>query len=178
MVRSDKFAYYEDANLQMVRLPYGDGRLSMVVLLPSAGHSLDMTAQMVFNEKDWPRYAGLLKSRQGTLDLPRFAAHYSVDLPTALQALGITDAFSRKANFSGISDIPSYISKAKHKTALEVNEEGTKAAAVTGVVGTRMLAIHRPPELPFVMNVNHPFLLALQNEDGALLFLGQIVKPE
>lgn len=178
MQRSGKFSYYEDASLQMVRLPYGAGRLSMVVILPANGQTLDATAQQVFSEKDWARYAGLLKIRQGTLDLPRFAAHYSTDLPAALKALGIVDAFDKNANFAGISDTPSYISKAKHKTALEVNEEGTKAAAVTGVVGTKMLAMPRPMQPPFVMNVNHPFLLALQNEDGALLFLGQIVKPE
>ena len=177
MQRDDKFSYYEDANLQMVRLPYGDGRLSMLVILPAAGKALDATAQLAFNEKNWPLSAGLLQQRQGTLDLPRFSAHYTADLPAALQALGITDAFTAKADFSGISATPSFISKVKHKTALEVTEEGTKAAAVTGTVMT-MMAVMRPPDPPFVMKVNRPFLLALQNEDGALLFLGQIQQPE
>ena len=170
-------SYYEDANLQMVRLPYGDGHLSMVVILPAAGQTLDATAQAVFTAASWTDYATKLRSLPGTLDLPRFAAHYSADLPTALQALGMTDAFTGKANFSGISTTPCYINKVKHKTALEVNEEGTKAAAVTAV-GMRVGAAFHRLEAPFVMNVNHPFLLALQNEDGALLFLGQITKPE
>jgi serpin B len=177
MQRSDKLSYYEDATLQMVRLPYGDGRLSMIVMLPAAGATLAATAQSVFTETNWSLVANKFRVRQGTLNLPRFSSHYFVDLPTALQALGISDAFTKLANFSGISNTPSYISKVKHKTALEVNEEGTKAAAVTGVLMPRTLAFHRH-EPPFVMTVNHPFLLALQNEDGALLFLGQITRPE
>ena len=177
MQREDKFSYYEDADLQMVRLPYGNGSLSMVVVLPAAGQTLDATAQAVFKEGNWARYAGKMRLRQGTLDLPRFSSQYSADLPSALQALGVTDAFTKQANFAGISATPSFISKVKHKTALEVNEEGTKAAAVTGVmVGVTMAMPRLDP--PFVMNVNHPFLLALQNQDGALLFLGQIQKPQ
>jgi serpin B len=177
MQRSDKFSYYEDTTLQMVRLPYGDGRMSMIVMLPAAGATLAATAQSVFTETNWPIVIGKCRVRQGTLNLPRFSSHYFADLPAALQALGITDAFTKQANFSGISNTPSYISKVKHKTALEVNEEGTKAAAVTGVLMQKTLAFRRP-DPPFVMNVNHPFLLAIQNEDGALLFLGQITKPE
>ncbi len=177
MQRSAKFSYQEDANLQVVRLPYGDGHMSMIVFLPAAGVTLDAAAQLVFSEKNWPRYSGLMRQREGNLSLPRFAAHYSADLPAALQTLGISDAFTNKADFSAICDTPSCISKVKHKTALEVNEEGTKAAAVTGVtISTTSIMIEEEP--PFVMNVNHPFLLALQNEDGALLFLGQITKPE
>ena len=135
-----------------------------------------MTAAEFKNK--WARYTGKLQPRQGEIDLPRFAAHYAADLPAALKALGISDAFTTQANFAGISTKPSYISKVKHKTALEVNEEGTKAAAVTGVVMPAHHAIQRDPQLPFEMNVNHPFLLALQNDDGALLFLGEIQKPE
>ena len=176
MERSDKISYCEDALLQMARLPYGDGHLNMVVILPKDGVTLSAAAQQVFTTQNWSTYMGQLRPRQGTLSLPRFAAHYAVDLPATLKALGITDAFTAKADFSGICDMASYINQVKHKTALEVNEEGTKAAAVTSV-GMRTLAMHRPLP-PFVMTINHPFLLALQNEDGALLFLGQIVKPE
>jgi len=178
MQRSGKISYYDDANLQMVRLPYGDGRLSMTIILPTDGQTLDAVAQLIFTEHGWQQYTKGLRGRQGTLSLPRFAAHYAADLPAALRTLGISDAFTNKADFSAISDTPSWISNVKHKTALEVNEEGTKAAAVTDTTMVGHAAMPSPFEPPFLMNVNHPFLLALQNEDGALLFLGHIVKPE
>jgi serpin B len=176
MQRSDKFSYFEDEYLQMVRLPYGDGSLSMLVILPAGGQSLDAVAQRVFSPTGWTNYLRNLHERDGDLFLPRFAANYSADLPEALKVLGISDAFTTKANFAGMSDTPSYLSKVKHKTALEVNEKGTKAAAVTGAVMTTMAMLN--PQPPFVMKVNHPFLLAIQNKDGALLFLGQITKPD
>jgi serpin B len=176
MQRRGAFYYYADAQLQMIELGYDVDNWSLVVILPAAGQSLDATAQQVLSEEHWLNYLLKLRPRPGELDLPRFSASYDIELIPALQALGITDAFAN-ANFSGICDLPFFIYLVQHITALEVTEKGTKAAAVTAIGNMGTSSGHHPED-SFVMKVNRPFLLALQNQDGALLFLGRITAPD
>jgi len=103
---------------------------------------------------------------------------YETELNDALDALGMTSAFEEGANFSKMieEDAPLFISKVKQKTFIDVNEEGTEAAAVTGV---QMDATSAPADDPFVMEVNRPFFFAItDNETGAILFIGFISNPE
>ena len=160
----------------MVKLPYGEGKVTMSIILPRADVSLTTAAAALFDAKGWTDYQGRLSSRPGSLSLPRFKADYTIDLPGALRALGMSDAFTAAADFSGISATPTCIDNVRQKTALEVYEEGTKAAAAT-IVTMRATAVARPPQPPFVMVVDHPFLLAIQSQDDALLFLGAIANP-
>jgi serpin B len=116
--------------------------------------------------------------------LPRFKSDYSTSLKASLGALGMGSAFTAGADFSGMVKPESLaalggtplLSDVVHKTALEVNEEGTEAAAATGVVvGVAAM----PPERPFRMTVDRPFVLILQDtRTGAILFLGSIVRPK
>ena len=100
------------------------------------------------------------------------------ELSKELQALGMTDAFSNAADFSGISASAGgklYISSVVHKAFIDVNEEGTEAAAATGVIMSRM-AVMAPPT---VFRADHPFLFLIRHEKtGALLFLGHVVNPK
>jgi serpin B len=105
------------------------------------------------------------------ISLPRFKLEYAIDLKDALKALGMEIAFTKEANFSGMTSSSVSIDKIKHKTFVEVNEEGTEAAAVTEVGGVR--------SGPIEMNVNRPFFFAIRdNQTGSILFVGSIVEPK
>ncbi len=174
MGRTGDFAYYEDDAFQAVRLPYAGRDVSMYVFLPKK--SLDEFLQTL-TMGNWEQWITQLHSTKGTVELPRFKLENDYDLKSALAALGMPAAFTRQANFHGISDEPLYIGWVKQKTYVDVNEEGTEAAAVTGI-GMRAMAARRE-EPPFRMVVDRPFFLAIrENQSGAFLFLGVIVDPQ
>lgn len=173
MSRTGDFEYYEDDAFQAVRLPYAGRAVSMYVFLPKK--SLDEFLQTLTME-NWEQWTTQLHSTKGTVELPRFKLENEYNLKEVLEAQGMTAAFTRQANFHGISEEPLYIDWVKQKTYVDVNEEGTEAAAVTGIGITAMAA--RRVEPPFRMVVDRPFFLAIrENQSGAMLFLGAIVDP-
>jgi serpin B len=110
----------------------------------------------------------------GSVVLPKFKLMYEAELEDALTALGMGVAFdSSRAEFDAMSPVELYIDSVKHKTYVEVNEEGTEAAAVTSV-GMALTAVR-----PTVnMIVDRPFFCAIvDNRTGAVLFMGAIVEP-
>jgi serpin B len=113
----------------------------------------------------------------GTLNLPKFRLEYSVQLKSPLQALGMKTAFDPlQADFSGIAP-QLYISAVLQKTFVEVKEEGTEAAAVTGI-DVEAAGIEMPPPHPFEMIVNRPFLFLIEdNQTGTILFMGVMHDP-
>ncbi len=177
MHRSGEFSYYENYELQAVSLPYGeedDGRLSMCVILPREGKDYGEFLGGL-NEADWESWMGEFQSREGELALPRFKVEYEKELNGSLETMGMGPAFA--GGFEGMAEEgepPLWISKVLQKTYINVNEEGTEAAAVTGVEMQWCSA----PSMPFTMSVDRPFLFAIRdNQTGALLFLGSIVDP-
>jgi serine protease inhibitor len=178
MVQSGKFLYLEDKDFQAVSLPYGGGRMSMYVFLPQQGSSLDAFRKQLTPE-NWEQWMTRFHKMEGELALPRFKLEYETSLNDALKALGMGVAFDPgKANFEGMHSVSGdqnlYISEAKHKTFVEVNEEGAEAAAVTsiGISATSY-------EEPFKMVVNRPFFCAIRdNQTGSVLFMGSIVEPK
>ena len=111
----------------------------------------------------------------GFIRLPRFKMDYDVTLNDALTALGMGEAFSNKANFSGMGKNLA-ISSVKHKTFVEVNEEGTEAAATTSVGIVATSAVEKPE--PFRLIVDRPFFSVIRdNQTGSILFMGSIVEP-
>jgi serpin B len=173
MSRTGEFDYYEDDAIQAVRLPYAGGEVSMYVFLPKK--SLDDFPQKLTVE-NWRQWTTQLRSRKGTVELPRFKFENEYDLKQSLTIMGMPLAFSHEANFHGMSDQPLYIDWVKQKTYVDVNEEGTEAAAVTGI-GMRAMAVQRR-EPPFRMVVDRPFFLAIRdNQSGVMLFLGAILDP-
>ena len=113
--------------------------------------------------------------QKGFIRLPRFKSEYDVTLNDSLKTLGMEEAFSNKANFSGMGKNFN-ISQVKHKTFVEVNEEGTEAAAVTSV-GVSITS--SPINPPFRMIVDRPFFCAIRdNQTGRVLFMGSIIDPQ
>jgi len=170
MSQHGRFMYYQGQGFQAVSLPYVGHRLSMYIFLPDKNSSLD-EFQKQLNTENWNAWMSHFHEMKGYIALPRFTVAYEVELNRALTALGMGIAFGPGANFDGISP-GLYISKVKHKTFAEVNEEGTEAAAATVVLMTRM-------SIPFSFVVDRPFFCAIRdNETGMLLFMGFIVDPE
>lgn len=178
MWQKGSFDYFEDQTLQAIRLPYADERFSMYIFLPRAQDGLpDLLESININSlKSWIQS---MEEREGEIYLPRFRLSFERSLNVTLQNLGMQLAFDpQNADFGAMLPIPPnvFLSEVKHKSILEVNEEGTTAAAVTSViVGITAL----PPEERFVMRVDHPFLLLIRDEEsGLFLFLGAVENPE
>jgi serpin B len=114
-------------------------------------------------------------SKEGMISLPRFELEYSKDLSTALSSLGMGSAFMGDA-FPRMATVhPLWIDKVVQKTYMDVNEEGTEAAASTFIGET--LGINS--EHPFEMEVDHPFFFAIRdNQTGTIIFMGAIEEPE
>jgi serpin B len=170
------FHYHETAGFQAVQLPYAGDRLQMCVFLPATNSSpakllADMPAES-WRDKILPRFM----DREGTLALPRFKIEYEVTLNDPLKALGMRQAFDDRADFSNMANERLYVSEVKQKSYVDVNEEGTEAAAVTTVT-MKSLAIMRPLE-PFEMIVDRPFFFVISDrETQTILFMGMIADP-
>jgi serpin B len=174
MTQSDRYLYFENDNLQAIRLPYGEGKMSMYIFLPKERLGLkDFLANL--NQETWAQMLDEFQFKKGDISIPRFKLDYSITLNEALEKLGLMNFF-KDADFSGISKEPSFVSGVLHKTYLEVNEEGSEAAAVTSVVVAT--AVANEPE-PFTMIVDRPFFCTIRdNETGSILFMGAVVEPK
>ena len=174
MAQKAKIAYSETADAQAIELPYEGGRLSMVIVLPRAKGGITALEGALAADGVAP-YLQAMRPREVEVELPRFKIESSFTLNDYLQKLGIVDAFTGAADFSGISRGGALmISQVIHKAFVEVNEEGTEAAAATAVVMTRSAAVGRPAR--FV--ADHPFYFAIRDrQTGAVLFLGRLINP-
>ncbi|MDZ8109426.1 MAG: serpin family protein [Nostoc sp. DedQUE12a] len=176
MSQEGDYRYYENEQFQAVSLPYGkDGKLSFYIFLPKQNSNLKAFSQNL-NVENWEKWMTQFNKQKGFIRLPRFKTEYDVTLNNTLKALGMEEAFSNKANFSGMGKNFA-ISQVKHKTFLEVNEEGAEAAAATSV-GIVATSLRQEPE-PFRMIVDRPFFCAIRdNQTGSVLFMGSIVEPQ
>jgi serpin B len=170
------FSYQEGNGFQAVRLPYAGGRLQMYLFLPDTSSSpAKLLAGMdndTWRDKILPRF----RDREGTLALPRFKLEYDVVLNDPLEALGMRHAFD-DADFSAMAAEPLFVSKVKQKSFVEVNEEGTEAAAVTTVTVAFSAMPMNPPK-PFEMIVDRPFFFVIEdNETRSVLFMGVVYDP-
>jgi serpin B len=176
MQATKEFRYAESPEAQVLELPYAGNDLSMLVLLPRDASNLAALEQSLSPDKlyAWIRS---LRSREVQLWLPKFKTSSEFSLNQTLTALGMTDAFTGRADFSGMDGTNDlFISALIHKAFVEVNEEGTEAAAATAVV-METKGIHIPEE-PVVFRADHPFLFLIRdNRTGSILFLGRIVDP-
>ncbi len=170
------FRYTQQPDFQAVDLPYGDSLFSMTILLPRDGLPLaDFIADL--NTATWNEWtARLAPVKLDLLQMPTFKLEYEVSLKAALSALGMDVAFDPgRADFSGINPMQSdlHISDVKHKTFVEVDEEGTEAAAVTSVV----VGVTSVGE-PITMRIDRPFVFAIrEHTTGSILFIGQVTNP-
>lgn len=175
MQQFGKYPYYETDEFQAISLPYSDRNLSLYVFLPKKGKTLDAFSNSLTAE-NWQRWQQQFGKRDGEIVLPRFKLEYSTELKDALTALGMKPAFiPGVADFSNLSDRPTFIGQVKHKTFVEVNEEGTEAAGVTSIgIGTTSI----PKNPPFQMVVDRPFFCMLYDQQTeTILFMGMVVDP-
>jgi serpin B len=178
MTQTKTFTYRRGTGYQAVRLPYQDENLAMYVFLPDTNSSPEKLLG-IMNGDTWQRVTKPgFSEKEGMVVLPRLKLEYSVELNQPLQALGMKTAFDMvKADFSGIAP-QLYISAARQKMFVEVKEEGTEAAAVTGIaVMTESTAMPLPN--PFQMIVDRPFLFLIEDKQtGTILFTGVMFDPE
>ncbi len=173
MVHKNDFMYYNNSDFQAVDLPYGDGHFSMTIILPGSDKNVDDIIGQL-NSTIFNNWLNNYEEKEGTIQLPKFKLEYEYLLNDVLKALGMEIAFSNHADFTnlykpgGVS-----ISKVKHKTFVQVDEEGTEAAAVTSVeVGTTSISNG------FIMRIDKPFIFLIrESNSGSLLFIGKIIKP-
>jgi serpin B len=178
MEQQDRFPYYRGESFQAVRLPYGQGRLSMYLFLPDKGSRLEAFQKGLTAER-WNQWMSRFREKEGRIVLPRFRLEYQADLKASLGALGLGVAFDRqRADFDDLSPVrPLFIGEVTHKTFVEVNEEGTEAAAATAVATAAEGVPIR--ERPFYMVMDRPFFCAIRdNATGMVWFMGSIVEPE
>ena len=168
------FKYAEVDGLQVLELPYVGNDLAMVILLPVKTDGLKTVAGQLASLDRW-----LAQAREQKVEvfLPKFKLAAQFSLAKNLTAMGMSDAFSPQADFSGMDgERDLYISAVVHKAFVEVNEAGTEAAAATGVV-MRSMAIMRPRPTP-VFRADHPFIFLIRDtRSGSILFLGRMVDP-
>jgi serine protease inhibitor len=169
------FNYYSQSDFELLEMPYGSGKYSMFIFLPESGKTTDDVISLLNpgNVSDWIQK---MTKQNKEVFLPKFEFKFDNSLKDDLASLGMTDAFDEmKANLSGISDAAKLvISEVMHKTYIKVDERGTEAAAVTGImVGTTAIG----PDNSF--RVDHPFIFAIREKDtNAILFIGKVMNPK
>jgi serine protease inhibitor len=181
MSQSGSYNYYQGKNFQVVNLPYGGKtRFGMKIFLPEKNLSLKEFFREL-NAGNWRQWLASMQTTPGTITLPRFKLEYGASLKAPLKALGMEVAFNKaKADFSNLCPPPGvYIDDVIHKTFVEVNEEGTEAAAVTAVTMVATAARPPSPQKTFTMVVDRPFFVVIDDSaTGTLLFMGAIVEPQ
>ena len=186
MRKLERVPYLQADGYQAVDIAYRDYDLSMLVLLPDSRTGLRNLEERL-SERMLRSCVAEMRPRETQLLLPRFTINSgTLDLKEQLVALGMPLAFDRfKADFSPINGVEPphmealFISIVFHKTFIEVNEEGTEAAAATAVemmlTGCALNA-PSPPPIP-IFRADHPFLFAIRESSGAILFVGRVTDP-
>ena len=181
MMRQERqYPYYRGENFQAISLAYGDGRMRMYIFLPDRESDLNGLLENL-NAESWENWMSRFHGQDVSLVMPKFKLEYERNLNDTLKALGMNIAFEpRLADFSRMADLEIlgenlYIGEVLHKTFVEVNEEGTEAAAVTSV-GVAETSAVSPPPIPFI--VDRTFFFAIRdNETKTVLFMGIVVEP-
>ena len=176
MNQKERFNYMENDLLQVLSLPYQGKDLTMVVLLPK---KIDGLAELehTLTLDTLNQWLGLLREQEIMVFLPKYTMTSQFQLADTLGSMGMPDAFApNKADFSGMDGTRSLcISAVIHKAFVDVNEEGTEAAAATGVA-MRLTAVLEPPP---VFRADHPFIFLIRdNRTGSILFMGRLAHPK
>lgn len=174
MIIENPYNYYSNETFQLLEMPYGSGKYSMLIFLPETGKTADNVISQL-NPENINGWLLKMTEQKKMVYLPKFEFKFDDSLVDELSALGMTDAFNvMQANFTGISDAAKlYISEVMHKTYIKVDERGTEAAAVTGIT-IGMLTVG--PNDSF--KADHPFVFAIREKDTqAILFIGKVMNP-
>jgi len=176
MNQTAEFNYMETADFQGLEMPYVDNELSMIILLPKQNDRL-IALEESLTLNNLSNWLAKLSKRKVIVSVPKFTMTCQFMLADILKSMGMTDAFSGGADFSGMTGRRDFfISAVIHKAFVEVNEEGTEAAAATAVV-MKLTAV--PSEVIPVFRADHPFLFLIRdNSSGSILFIGRVMNPK
>jgi serpin B len=176
MNQKSRFGYAETDTLQVLEMPYVGGELSMVVLLPKEPAGIG-ELEKTLTQDSVSKWLSGVHRQEVIVTIPRFKMTHKFDMGAVLRSMGMTEAFSSQADFSGMTghrDL--FISAVIHQAYVDVNEEGTEAAAATGV--TMRLTSMAPGKVP-VFHADHPFIFLIRDiPSGSILFLGRVVNPQ
>lgn len=175
------FPLFVDENAAVIEVPYvrdplSGPELKMLIALPSEATSLQQLETELTPQK-WGQWMDRMKSQRVHLSIPKFKIETRLDLNAVMQGMGMKLAFSPKADFSGITGHPDlYINKAVHQTFIDVDENGTEAAAATGI-SFNLTAVREEKE-PYQFIADRPFLfLILDKKTESILFMGRFMQP-
>ncbi|UCF44537.1 MAG: serpin family protein [Planctomycetota bacterium] len=176
MNQTGEFKYMETEDFQGLELPYIDEELSMIIFLPKKFDGLGELEKTLTCE-NLSEWMAKLRKQKVIVSIPKFKMTSEFELAEVLMSMGMTDAFSGSADFSGMNgkrDL--FISLVIHKAYVDVNEEGTEAAAATAVI-INVTAV-RPEPTP-VFRADHPFVFVIRdNQSGSILFIGRVMNPK
>ena len=179
MHREGAYNYFDGGTFQVLEIPYKGAELSMLVFLPKDPGGLPALEQSLTPPELQRWLGGLQAESKVILTLPKFKMTRAFELGKALSAMGMKQAFARgAADFSAMTgkrDL--WISAAIHKAYVDVDEEGTEAAAATATV-FRTLSMRAPQPEPIVFRADHPFLFLIRdNRSRGILFIGRVADP-
>lgn len=177
----DSFNYAEAEDFQMLEIPYLGNSLSMIVLLPKNRDLLKIEESLVLEK--FQKWQGLLRKTEVDLFLPKFKFETKYFMAKTLEKMGMATAFSMpedyggKADFSGMTGKKDlFVGEVIHQAFVEVNEEGTEAAAATAIVAPTGAAFNERRRTIF--KVDHPFIFLIQEKKtGLILFIGRVIDP-
>jgi serpin B len=176
MSRTLKLRSREYDDFHLFALPYTGNDLSMVIMLPKAVDGLAALEERLDAAKlqEWLTAADKAPEAEAMVFLPKFKLNCRLELAKELSAMGMPVAFGAGADFSGMTAARDlFISHVVHQAFVDVNEEGTEAAAATGVAMTKLIALR-----PLVLRTDHPFIFLIrENRTGSILFLGRVMDP-
>lgn len=175
MFAEQEFKFYEnEEGLKAIEIPYSSGKLSMLIILPKDNAGFN-TLKKEISLDLYKKINSSLASKKVKLYLPKFKITSEFELSDILKQMGMPEAFSDRADFSGMTGAKDLkISKVIHKAFVEVNETGTEAAAATAVV----MRVKSMPVAPPEFKADHPFMFIIkENTENSILFAGNIYNP-
>ncbi|MHC4625100.1 MAG: serpin family protein [Planctomycetota bacterium] len=174
MNQTETFNYMQAEDFQLLEMPYVEDELSMLIFLPKKFDGLNKFEKTLTSE-NLSLWLTKLHKTKVIVSVPRFKVTSEFGLSDVLKSMGMKDAFTPQADFSAMSGMKDlFISAVLHKAYVDVTEEGTEAAAATGVV----VGVTSVPPPPPEFRADHPFVFLIRdNRTGSILFIGRVANP-
>jgi serpin B len=172
MNKKSMYGYYETDKVQVLELLYKGNNLSMVIILPKKDQELaELTAS--FNQNQYKKWLDRLTYKMVDVAFPKFKTGSNINLANYFAEMGLEEAFSNQADFTGISDKTTKLSKIFHQSFIEVNEKGTEASAASAAIGTAKGISEAP-----LFKADRPFIyLIKENKNNQVVFMGRLMNP-
>jgi len=177
MHQEKETGYYKDDEVQAIELPYKNNKLSMIIILPEEIEGWKLIGRILTGERLEVIYKGI-QVHKINMSIPKFSYESEFKLKQILYSMGMEQAFTNDADFSGMTaENDLRIDDVIHKAFIEVNETGTEAAAATAVTMALKTALEEEDIIQFI--ADHPFLyLIIDKSTGGIIFMGRFVNPE